>query len=151
MKDFDDQPFNDSDDIEIVDLDSSGEGNNATGTGARYRQHLRLSPRARIWLAFSTLVAALVLLVLIIKPALPAPAPVPAKPGNVSLSLPVSAKIAQVISENGITFISTPDGMLYALRSSNGTQLWHFKAPTRVSVQIADQVVYPVSVNQSGV
>lgn len=157
MQNFDDQVFSDNDKIEIVDLDAVGGENNAPGTGTRasagHGQHLRLSPRARIWLAFSTLIAALLLLVLILKPALPLPssAPQPVKPGNVSVSLPASAKMAQVNGENGMTFINTPDGIVYALKSSDGTPLWHFKAPTRVSIQVAGQVVYLVSINQSGV
>ncbi|HLI07440.1 MAG TPA: PQQ-binding-like beta-propeller repeat protein [Ktedonobacteraceae bacterium] len=149
MKNFDDQAFSNihDDEVEIVDLDAA----NRSKQRSNRRQIPRLSSRTRVWLAFSTLVAVILLFILILKPGLPSPAPPPAKPGAVSLSLPASARAAQVSSENGIVFLNQPDGIIYALKASDGALLWHFKAPTRVSMQVIDQVVYLIPVNQSGV
>ena len=151
MKRFDDKASNDSwndndDEIEITDLDIPvSTGNRAA---LHIEQSLHFSPKARVWLALSTVVASILLLTIILHPSLtsPSPATVPTVTPIVNASI---ASPAQLAIENGIAYISGQDGIVYAFNSNDGALLWHYKPPMHVSIKVVDQIVYLLSPDET--
>jgi hypothetical protein len=98
-------PVNDTDGIEIIDLDPPRKGSNWFLIGQR------LSSRARLWMAFFTLLSVIVLGVIVLSPLLVHSSGVPGKAPAISVTI-TSGSDLPIISENepGIVCIKTIAG-----------------------------------------
>lgn len=130
----------DETEVEITDLDSPTGTGNLPGRSTRRR--LALSPRERVWMRIAV-IAGIVLLVVVVLVSLPR-TPEPATVARMTV-LPLSAIHPLSLSvDDGIAYVSSPDGTVTALRVSDGFRLWRYEGGKvgETSTTVADGAVF---------
>ena len=130
----------DETEVEITDLDLPTGTGNLPGRSTRRR--LELSPRERVWMRIAV-IAGIVLLVVVVLVSLPH-TPEPATVARMTV-LPLSAIHPLSLSvDDGIAYVSSPDGTVTALRVSNGFRLWRYEGGKvgETSTTVADGAVF---------
>jgi outer membrane protein assembly factor BamB len=101
--------------IEITDLDST--------THSRTLHELHFSPRARLWMIVVTTVSIVLFLSFTFSSQLYSLVYRPTPPKIAINTNPASITLQAVM--NGVVYAVDPDRMVYAIRASNGSLIWH--------------------------
>src|SRR5437867_201132 len=124
--------------VEITDLDAPEKAQKAA-VGAENRGRPPLPPQARVWMSLLTIAGIVGLLLLIVVDLLRVPKQV--ANSTVSASVVPLDNLVSVFVADGVAYVGSQHGSIYALRARDGSLLWRSQAAGQV-VCTADGIVY---------